>query len=123
MDNIKFTTAYKESRNGANHMVPYPLVRNFLYSDGVQSCADAGCHWLLDIIATELPQILRRGDEHMGCIAVVVKDDKAVLTMTGSGDVKLWTRTIPYTDMPEGRWMFYLCFDGTTSTLILPTEY
>jgi hypothetical protein len=124
MDNTAFTTAYNEYRNGANVLIRHPLVRNFAFSDGVRDCADAGCHWLIDIFATELPAILKSKGEYMGCVSSVVKDGKAVLTMTGSGDVVLWTRKIDYTDMPQGSWMFYVCDNGdNTFTCILPREY
>ena len=124
MDNTKFTKAYNESRNGANFLIRHPLVRNFVFSDGVRDCADTGCHWLLDIFATELPAILKAKGEYMGCVEAVVKDGKAKLTMTGSEDAVLWSRKIDYTDMPEGSWMFYVSDNGDgTYTCILPKEY
>lgn len=119
-----FHSTYNMSRNGANDMTRHSLVRSFIFSDGVMDLCDAGgCYWLLDILATELPQVLRAKREHMGVIECAVADNKAALRMTGGGDAVLWTRKIGYTDMPPGDWTFYLTDDGDTRTLILPTEY
>ena len=123
MDADKFTCAYKESRNGTDGFTR-SFVRSFLLSDGVKECADAGCHWLTDIAATELPKALRKTAESLGCLLVTVKNKKAKLILTGSGDVKLWAKDVSYTDMPEGGWMFYVADDGDgTVKMILPTEY
>lgn len=122
MDVDKFKAAYAESRNGANGFYRHPLNRAFQYSDGVKECADAGCHWLLDILATECPKHLDCGD--LGIVYVVVgKDDQALLLMEKhDGDVS-WKRLITYTDMPPGEWVFYLAHEGTDVRMILPTEY
>ena len=118
-----FKKAYGESRNGANQFFRHGLARGFVFSDGVNDCANAGCHWLVDIAATELPAVLRREDENMGTLTATVKKGKAVLTMTGSGDVHLWSRKIDYTDMPDGKWLFLITVDGPNSVMILLSEY
>lgn len=123
MNNEKFIAAYNESRNGANEFYRHPLVRNFAMSDGMKDCADAGCWWMVDIVATELPDVLRKMGEHMGCVEVQVGDGKALMVMTGSGDRLLWKRKIDMTDMPDGDWMFYLSNDSVRFTMILPKEY
>ena len=35
MNTQAFLAAYRESRNGANHFVRHPLVRSFIYSNGI----------------------------------------------------------------------------------------
>ena len=119
----QFTKAYSESRNGANQFYRHSLNRNFVYSDGVQECAEAGCYWLVDIAATEIPAVLRKKGETLGTFVAEVKKGVARLTCTGSGDVKLWGRKIDYTDLPEGRWVFFIGEDSSRYTMILRSEY
>lgn len=125
MDEAKFKAAYEESRNGANHFVRHPLVRGFLYSDGVEQIAEAGCYWLLDIIATECPHSLRRAGEVNAMVRVTVgKDHQALIDMTVAGDARpVWTRHINVTDMPPGQWLFELADEGHGCVLILLTEH
>lgn len=124
MDNEKFKRAYGESRNGCNFFVRHFFVRSFQYSDGVQECAEAGCFWLLDILATEVPQIIRQHKESMLVINVdVAQDGKATITGLGSGDRKIYLRELESADMPPGRWIFFLADEGHRLALILPTEH
>ncbi len=124
MNESEFKRLYNESRNGSNHMVRHPLARNCTYSDGVQEVCETGCYWLLDILCTELPKVIRARGEHMLVITVHVKDSKAHITATGSEDVMMpWSRALDWTDMPEGDWTFYMSDEGVTFVLILPSEY
>lgn len=124
MDEAKFKAAYNESRNGANYFVRHPLVRSFQYSDGVQECAEAGCYWLLDIIATECPKPLRRSEAGVSTVYVRVKDSKAKLSLEIGGQRPvLWDREITWTDMPEGEWQFELVDEGERFAFILITEH
>ena len=120
-----FIKAYKESRNGASFFVRHPLVRSFLYSDGMQECAEAGCYWLLDVLATEIQANSFTQKQSILCIAqVVVKDQKCEITGEFfDGDTEPYTKHVPYTDLPEGTWNFYMsCEDGKV-ICYLPSEY
>ena len=124
MNTNQFTNDYNAGRNGANFFVRHPLVHQFHYSDGVQDCAESGCHWLLDVIATECLKPLRQSGEYMGIIEVTVSDESAVISMTVADDKPpVWTREIAYTDMPAGTWKFFLADETERFALILPTEY
>ena len=127
MNTEAFITAYNESRNGADFFVRHALVRTFAFSNGVQECADAGCHWLIDIAATEIPAVMRKEGENLVTFAARVSDGEAGLTLLGSGDRRLrWTRHIDMTDMPEGEWNFLIADEGEGPTpfrMILVTEY
>lgn len=123
MNTEKFTQIYNEFRNGANHLIRHPLVRNFLISDGVRDCADCGIWWLADIAATEVPASMKRRGETLGIFTARVKGERAVLNLTGSGDTEIWKRVIDWTDMPDGEWVFYIGDDGDHCTMILPSEY
>lgn len=130
MDTKSFIAAYSSSRNGTDSFTRHWLVRSFVFSDGVRECADAGCHWLLDIIATEALPRFKRALAYEGytqvTIEVIVKNDAAVIEMAAADNQPaLWTRAIEYTDMPEGTWTFLLSGgegDGLHK-LILLTEY
>lgn len=119
----QFTAAYKSTdRNGANGFVRHPFNRKFVYSDGVQECAEAGVYWLLDIVATECAKlVVEQG--YQGILEVEVKDSEADLRLSFEDGVYAWQRHIDYTDMPEGRWVFVLGWDGEHVAMILLTEY
>lgn len=124
MDAEKFKAIYAESRNGCDHFVRHPLVRSFIYSDGVADLAETGMYWLLDIAATELLNVVRRG----GALCVLrakVRGGSAALTAELQDDAPpAWKRDIHWTDMPEGEWKFFLnCDDGQHVSMILPSEY
>jgi hypothetical protein len=126
MDMQKFRAAYAESRNGANKMFRHPLVRNVIYSDGVQACAQSGLYWLLDILATEGVAHMRK---HPDDDLLIVNFDVEV---DGSARVKgtlreidpaPWERKVGWTDCEAGVWTFYMTWDGENYTLILPSEW
>lgn len=127
MDKIKFEAAFNQSRNGADHFVRHPLVRSFAYSDGVQECAEAGCYWLLDIAATEVPAVMRTRDESLITLRVAVEGTMAMLTLYGSGDLFLdWKKKIDVTDLPGGIWEFLIADEvegDTPFRMILVSEY
>ena len=124
MDTSTFQSAYAESRNGCNHFIRHPLARNFIYSDGVGQCADAGCHWLLDILGTEFTRPLRESNNGFGIIEVLVGQNYAEINLTLHDDQPpAYTRKVEFTDMPDGRWLFYMTDEGEHFSLILPSEY
>lgn len=125
-----FKAAYNAPRNGANEWLFHRLYPRLMYSDGVQSCAAAGCYWLLDILGTEGVQAVgrhRQALDGLGFIVVHVTKSKAVISLrrdtVGSDEAALWRRDVDYTDLPEGRWVFYLADDGWHVRLFLPPEY
>lgn len=124
-----FIRAYSEPRNGADHFIRHWAVRTFAYSNGVEECADAGCHGLIDIAATEVPAVMRKKGESLATLRVTVKDGQCVMGLTGSGDRDLgWSRRIEWTDLPTGAWDFLIADEGddrelTPFRMILVTEY
>lgn len=121
MNTEAFIAAYNESRNGCDYFVRHPLVRTFQYTDGVQSCAEAGCYWLLDILATEVPAILRIGD--MTIVYVAARGGKANIRAELTDGVIAWSRKIDTTDLPNGEWIFYITREDDRVAMILPTEH
>lgn len=126
MNTEKFITLYNESRNGADHFVRHPLVRSFVYSDGVQSLAECGIYWALDILATELPAVFRQNTKvsNMATITFKVADYKALITAEFTDDVIAWSRSIDATDMPAGTWQFLIANDGDgIYKMLMVSEY
>lgn len=125
MNTEAFIKAYKESRNGTYFFERHPLVRNFISSDGVKECAEAGCYWLLDILATEIQSNSFKQKQSTLCIVqVVVKDQQC--NITGEffdGDLSPYSKHVPYTDLPEGTWNFYLSLEDSKVICYLPSEY
>ena len=125
MNTEAFIKAYKESRNGASFFERHPLVRSFISSDGVKECAEAGCYWLLDVLATEIQAKQFVEKQSTLCIVqVAVKDQKCEITGEFfEDDPKPYTKQIPYTDLPEGNWNFYLSYEDDKVICYLPSEY
>lgn len=126
MDVNKFKSAYEESRNGADRFIRHALNRAFAMSNGVQEVADVGCHWLIDIFATELPSIFSSTPGYGQGIATITVIDKqqAKIEFSFEDDKPLWSKHIDYTDMPEGTWNFMVFrMSETTLGCILLSEY
>jgi hypothetical protein len=124
MDDKAFLKAYNESRNGCNFFYRHSLARSFQYSDGVQECAEAGCYWLLDIAATELPQAMRSKKLEHCMFEVHVAKFKATLKLTYQDrSPPVWQKDIDWTDMPEGEYVFEIVDEGNRVAMILLSEH
>jgi hypothetical protein len=127
-----FKSAYHEPRNGTDAYHRSPLYPNFIYSDGVKECAEAGCYWLLDKLGTELPAVFDK-NEDMASLLVevdVAEDNTAVIRGTWEDGYDnpqnaLYHAEMDYTDLPAGQWQFYVGRDTHPTRLIciLLTEY
>ena len=116
---------------GSESVFRHSLVRNVCYTEGVQAFAQhagGGGYWLLDILATE-PAILGLAkSEGIAFATLAVKDGKAVLSVAAdSGIPPVFSQAIPYTDCPDGDWLFYLSAtevgDQPVVMILLPSEY
>lgn len=123
MNTQQFITAYNESRNGADHFCRNSMYPKFLYSNGVQECAAAGCYWLLDILGTELPREFAKNGEYSALIICQVYGGKATITAEFKDGEVGWRKAIDFTDMPSGDWKFYVTCDEGTCHCILLSEY
>jgi hypothetical protein len=124
MKKDEFLRAYNESRNGCNYFIRHPLVRYFQYSDGVEECAEAGCYWLLDIVATECPAAMRKANALVCGFTVNVNEKGAKLALFEiTGAPPVWKKKIEFTDMPEGEWYFELVDEGGRFAFILGSEH
>lgn len=103
---------------GAEQWFRHNLNRNVLYTDGVNFfAAEAGTYWFVDLVVTELYRLQLA--EGFLTVVLHVEGSKAKITADdGNGNV-LWSRSIDWTDCPEGEWKFFF----TNNVLLLPSEY
>lgn len=124
MNTELFLKTYNESRNGANHWVRNPLYPSFLMSDGVHDLADTGCHWLMDILGTELPGVYKKHpDDNLMVVKVKVADSRARIEGSFNDDTMDYLHKVHFTDLPDGEWVFYVDRHPDGLVCILPTEY
>lgn len=127
MDTKKFLSAYHQGRNGCNALIRHPIALGglFVYSDGVKELADAGCYWMLDIVATECLVPLRASGSPTAILRVAVgRDEKALMDLTiADNKPAIWMRAIEYTDMPPGVWVFELVDEGRRFVFTLLSEH
>ena len=100
----------------------YRISRRHLLTDGTKYLAEeAGAYWLMDAIASYLPQFTGKQDfvvaklVRTGCKAQLTLDD-------GNGRV-LDQQHIPYTDFPLASIQLYACWGGDFWVLMLCSEY
>jgi hypothetical protein len=119
-----FNAAFNESRNGANAFYSHWYDPRFEYSDGVKDCAEAGCYWLIDMLATELPAVMIETGATQGIVSLIVKDNKGHVELTLEDDAPpVWKHELAYTDMPDGKFDFMLANESVRFALILITEH
>lgn len=109
--------------------------RRFIYTEGIKAMAEeAGAFWLLDIVATEVaPLCLKRWqdlDDPTSFLKFQVKADQIVIALIrDTGELPLWSRSLNFTDFPEGEWTFELAIDGLVDpnqdvlVMLLPQEH
>lgn len=92
-------------------------------TDGAKYLADnAGCYWLMDLIASYVTQRSYDSQDFV-VIKMVVSDKSAVVTLDdGNGNV-LATQQIEYTDFPLEQIRLYACRSEQFWVVMLPSEY
>lgn len=97
-----------------------------LLTDGVAwLCNEAGCFWLVDIIASYQPQCRR--DEMLAGIQFwtlkVNPDKSAVVTCDRDTNDTAIKQVIEYTDFPLPEIKLYCAANGDEMVVLLPSEY
>lgn len=102
-----------ENYHKSNMFVP-----NMVHTDGVEYfCREASAYWVLDIVATEFLQLLKK--HPFLSIKVIVANDKADMIVEDGDCNVIKTKHIEYTDCPEGEYQFFF----TDNVLMLTSEY
>lgn len=125
---------------GDENVYRHSMNSKFNYTAGMKAMfthAGGGAYWLSDILATQ-PEILKGVRDNSFCVGVLeVIGTVGVLTVAvdysessdpGSQFINiLFSRTIDFTDFPEGTWKFYLTYTTVGSSnvvmALLPREY
>ena len=94
---------------GSQHFYRHSLVREVLYTEGVQYVTDAaGAHWLLDEIALAQRHIIPVNREDFQVWDLKVNADKTARLTCGDGNGhKVYAKRIECTDFPEPGIRFY----------------
>lgn len=105
---------------GSEKFYRHNLNRSTIHTEGVKFFAEnAGCYWLLDIIATE-PKIQQCMLDHGAIITLNVDGTKGTITVRKDSDEPAaFTRKLNYTDAPQGEWKFFFF----NNVIMLPSEY
>jgi hypothetical protein len=91
---------------------------DMLHTDGVQYFAEtAHAYWFLDIVALDIAKYLKK--EPFLSIVLQVKNGSATIFIEDGDCNLLETRSIEYTDCPDGEYSFFL----TNNVLMLTSEY
>ena len=82
-------------------------IHSFKYTDGVKIfCEKAQSYWLLDIV-NSVCRFYKRMHQDLIIIKLEVnKDNKASISFEDTYGI-FFSQIIPFTDCPEGTWMFY----------------
>lgn len=108
--------------------------RNMLFTEGVKDVADAAeAYWLIDAIFSyyaanqNFKRLLETNERLQGMsfwTLTVNADRSAVLTCVEDTDMKpVVKQQIEYTDFPLDEIKFYMEYDGSAYTLLLPGEH
>lgn len=100
----------------------YRLTPSAVLTDGTKYLAEsAGAFWLMDAVASYLPQFTGRQDF---IVAKLVRtDSQAELTLDDGNGRVLERQHIEYTDFPMQAFQLYACWGGEYWVLMLCSEY
>ena len=100
----------------------YRISPNAVLTDGTKYLADAaGAYWLMDAVASYLPQF--SGREEFIVAKLNVAGNKADLVLDNGNGQTLDTQHIQYTDFPLQSFQLYACWGGDYWVLMLTSEY
>ncbi|MBT8583729.1 hypothetical protein G6694_03670 [Polynucleobacter paneuropaeus] len=120
MSNSEFDAAMLGQFTGTEHY--YRISPSTVITDGCKFLADeAGSYWLMDAIASYLPQFTGR-EEFISAKLNVTRGSAELVLDNGNGKV-LDRQHIPFTDFPLPAITLYACWGGDFWVLLLPSEY
>lgn len=100
----------------------YRISPSTVITDGCKYLADhAGAYWLMDAIASYLPQFTGR-EEFISAKLTVVRSSADLILDNGNGKI-LDCQHIPFTDFPLASINLYACWGDEFWVVMLPSEY
>lgn len=112
---------------GTEHYYRATLARNFVITEGLkEACEKAQCFWLLDILATEGIQIMKREDEYL-VFAELKRPDlslsKALLVISDGNNNRYLSKVIDFTTFEYEEFLIKMAFAGDGMYIAcLPSE-
>ena len=106
---------------GSEHWYRHGLVRSITFTDGAKYVADAaGAYWLLDEIALAQHFDKKVAAKRFQVWKLAVNaDDSGTLTCEDDNDNAVFTKAIPFTDLPkEGVTLWF-----ANNVIYLPSEH
>lgn len=104
---------------GTENWYRHPLMPAMTYTDGVKYFAEhTQSYWLVDLFAIEYFPMLTM----QPFLFITVESQRSghcVIVVTNGNENQLRTKHVPFTNLIEGVWKFYL----TDGVLLLPSEY
>ena len=106
---------------GSTHFYRHGLVREVLYTEGVEYVAEAaGAYWLLDEIALAQRYVIPVKAEDFQVWDLKVDGNQTAMLTCGDGNGReLYAKRIDFTDFPEPG----ICFYYANWVIHLPSEY
>lgn len=90
------------------------------YTDGVKYLADhAGAYWLIDELAYAQKFLRKLPEQRLQVWKLKVKDGKGILSCTGDNETVIYSKRIPFTDLPLDEITLYFA----NNVIHLPSEY
>lgn len=100
----------------------YVLAPQVVLTDGAKYLAEhAKAYWLMDAIASYLPELIYK--EHFVSASLAVKNQSAMLLLTDGNYKELALQRIPFTDFQLREITLFACWAGDYWVLMLPSEY
>jgi hypothetical protein len=111
---------------GTENYYKHNLNSNFIYTDGVRYFArnaGNGAYWFLDIAATTIFMVHKIQREEFLSVKIISTGKSCKIIVTDGSEQELLTKSIGFTDCPEGTWSFFMQYDGEKSVMLLTSEY
>lgn len=103
------------------------LVKDVLFTDGVKEAAEKyNIFWLMDIIATDAKQVMRREGASMVYMKLHRPDlslSKAIFTVEDGNSHRYFSKVIEFTDFKHESFNIWMVYDGEHYVCLLPSEY
>ena len=102
----------------------YRLYQHAVLTDGTKYLAEeAGAYWLMDAIASYLPQFMGKQDFIVAKLVRSTSNCSAQLTLDDGNGRVLDQQHIEYTDFPLTSFQLYACWGSEFWVLMLCSEY
>ena len=119
-------TSLMEECTGSSCLWKRRYFANFCYTDGIKLfCETANAHWFVDVVGSYIPK-LKKIDDYFFKIVLQSKEEKSIFKIIREENCTkkdVIFQHIPYMDLPEGEYSFFLIRDYEKYTLMVPEEY